>query len=88
LVITAYSSNTNLVLDTVFGGSGTNRTVAFTITTNYASCTRITITVSDTDGGTAGASLIVNIGLHANLPFISPNLIETSSRTQRRSLSP
>ncbi|MEO8426833.1 MAG: hypothetical protein ABI651_06950, partial [Verrucomicrobiota bacterium] len=74
LIITANSSNTNLVPNTaiVFGGSGTNRTVTVTAATNNVGCSKITIIVTDTDGATASALVRVLVGLGSYGPYISP----------------
>ena len=63
LVVTATSSNTNLVpnANIVLGGSGANRTVTVTPADGQAGTTTITLTVSDGDGGSATATFDVTV---------------------------
>jgi hypothetical protein len=63
LVLTASSSNTNLVpnANVVLGGSGANRTVTVTAAAGLSGTTTITLTVDDGQGGSAVATFDVTV---------------------------
>ena len=64
LKVAGASSNPTLVPEgaTVFGGSGSNRTVTITPAANQLGSATITITVIDAEGSTATASFVVSVG--------------------------
>lgn len=64
LVVTATSSNTNVVANSgiVLGGSGANRTITVTPTAGRIGSTTITVTVSDESGSTATDTFVVKCG--------------------------
>lgn len=73
LVVQATSSNTNLVPTNsiVFGGSGGNRTVTVTPSTNQSGTSTITIAVTDASFGLATNIFLVTVNPVNDLPVVS-----------------
>jgi hypothetical protein len=76
LVVTASSSNTNVVppAQIVLGGTGTNRTVNITPATNLAGTATITLAVTDDVGGTNQTSFTLTVDQFTPLPTGLPAL--------------
>jgi autotransporter-associated beta strand protein len=72
LTLSSDSSNPGLVPDAniVFGGSGSNRTVAVTPAPNQSGVALVTITVSDPSGLFASTSFTLTVGNHTPGAFI------------------
>jgi hypothetical protein len=73
LILTASSSNTQLVsvASIVFGGSGTNRTVTVTPLTNQFGTATITISVTDAGGSTAQDTFLLTVNSVNDAPIFS-----------------
>ena len=73
LVLTAGSSNPGLVplANIVFGGSGSNRTVTVTPALNQTGTNVITVTVTDSSGGSTNDAFILIVTPVNDLPSIS-----------------
>jgi len=76
LVLTASSSNTNLVpvQNVAFGGAGGSRTVTVTLAANQVGNATITITVGDPHGGSASDSFVVEVQEFLETPAGLPAL--------------
>src|SRR5204863_8828192 len=83
-LLSASSSNTNLVPtnNVVFGGSGASRTVTITPATNQNGASTITIGVSDGASST-NTSFVLTVNAVNDAPVLSaiPNLNVTETRT-------
>ena len=80
LVLSASSSNTNLVSNQniSFEGSGSNRTVRVIPSTHEMGTTTITVTVSDTDNASARSSFELRVDQFSKLPLQLPGLVYSS----------
>jgi hypothetical protein len=78
LLLSAFSSNPTLVPDSgiVFGGSGASRTVAISPSLNQTGNATITISVTDTNGGSTSNSFVLTVNPVNDPPTLSgiPNL--------------
>src|SRR5439155_4818441 len=79
LTLSAVSSNPPLAPATnvVFGGSGSNRTVTATPAAGQSGVAMITVTVADTNGGTAGSSFLLTVT--GSVPNTAPTLAPISN---------
>jgi len=73
LVLSGNSSNPALVpnANIVFGGAASNRTVTITPAANQSGTTTITVSVTDTNGGTASTAFSLTLNAVNNPPTIS-----------------
>ena len=73
LTVTARSSNPALVPDAnlVLGGAGTNRTLAITPLTNQSGTATITLTASDSNGGSNAVSFVLTVHAVNDAPVIA-----------------
>ncbi len=86
LVVTAASSNTNLVpsANIVLGGSGAGRALRITPATNQSGVATITVTVADGSGGSANTSFQLTVNGQNDPPTISeiaPQTIDGDTST-------
>ncbi len=74
LTVSGSSSNTALVPNTnvVFSGSGANRTVTLTPVAGQSGSAVITLSVSDSNGGTANDTFVLTVSINNHAPTITP----------------
>ncbi len=79
LTISAISTNQTLVPtnNIQFGGAGSNRTVTITPATNQSGTTVITLTVHDTDGGSASTAFLLRFLPVNHPPLAGPDTGDT-----------
>ena len=81
LVLTAASSNTNLLplSGITFGGSGSNRTVTLLPATNQSGLATITLTVTDTNSNSSSRAFVLTVDPVNDAPVISAIANQTAN---------
>jgi hypothetical protein len=74
LTVSGTSSNTGLLLNSgiTFGGANSNRTVTLTPLTNQFGTSTVTVTVTDSNGGTASTSFLLKVLAVNDPPTLDP----------------